>query len=225
MAQARERRTYGRWLGGWGYRLILWPMLGVVLLIVLGRFVPVPSTLMLYRWATGEPVIREWTALGEISPHLPKAVIAAEDQLYCEHWGVDFDVLRELISDPDGPSRGGSTLTMQTAKNVFLWHGRSYLRKAIEVPLSLVIDAAWGKRRMMEVYLNVVEWGDGIFGAEAAAQHYFRKSASRLTATEAARLAAALPNPELRGSSGPTRHSRRVGRLMAGVEPYVGCVQ
>jgi monofunctional glycosyltransferase len=225
MTRARERRSYGRWVGQWGYRLLLWPLIALGLFILFARFAPVPSTLMLARWLTGEPVKREWVALEQMSPHLAKAVLASEDQLFCEHWGVDFEVLRELITDPDGPGRGGSTISMQTAKNVFLWHGRSYVRKAIEIPLALIIDTVWGKRRMIEVYLNVAEWGDGIFGAEAAAQHYFKKSAARLTAAEAARLAAALPNPEQRGTSRPTRHSQRVLRRMGGVEPYIGCVQ
>jgi monofunctional glycosyltransferase len=196
-----------------------------ILLIIAGRFAPVPSTLMIGRFILDEPVKREWITLERMSAALPRAVIASEDQLFCDHWGVDFDVLREIMADPEGPDRGGSTITMQTVKNVYLWPGRSYVRKAIEIPLSLVVDIAWGKRRVMEVYLNVAEWGDGIFGAEAASQHYFGKSASALTASEAARLAAALPNPERRGSSAPTVHSRRVLRRMGAVEPLLGCVR
>jgi monofunctional glycosyltransferase len=225
MTGTRENRAFGRFWGRWGYRLLLWPLLALALLLLAGRFAPMPSTLMLMRWSSGEPVKREWVPLEKMSPHLARAVIASEDQLFCEHWGVDFEVLRELMADPDGPGRGGSTISMQTVKNVYLWHGRSYIRKAIEVPLALVADLVWGKRRMMEVYLNVAEWGEGIFGAEAAAQHYFRKGVSTLTAAEAARLAAALPNPEKRGSSASTRYSRRVLRLMGGVEPYLDCVR
>jgi monofunctional glycosyltransferase len=225
MTGARENRAFGRFWGRWGYRLLLWPLLVLCLLLAAGRFAPMPSTLMLLRWVSGEPVKREWIALDKISPHLARAVIASEDQLFCIHWGVDFEVLRELLSDPEGPDRGGSTISMQTVKNVYLWHGRSYVRKAIEIPLAMAADQVWGKRRMMEVYLNVAEWGDGIFGAEAASQHYFRKSVSALTQAEAARLAAALPNPEKRGSGAPTRHSRRVQRLMNGVAPYLDCVK
>lgn len=225
MAEARGRRTYGKWLGTWAYRLLLWPALVLAALIGIGAFAPLPSTLMYLRWLKGEPVKREWLAIERISPALPRAVIASEDQLFCAHWGVDFEVLREILSDPDGPDRGGSTISMQTVKNVFLWHGRSYVRKSIEIPLALVADTVWGKRRMMEVYLNVAEWGDGIFGAEAASQFYFQKSASALTPAEASRLAAALPNPEKRGSSRPTRGSQRVLRRMSGVEPYLGCLR
>ena len=225
MTGIRENRAFGRYWGRLGYRLLFWPLLVMVLLLAAGCFAPMPSTLMLARWASGEPVKREWVALDKMSPHLSKAVIASEDQLFCAHWGVDFEVLRELLSDPEGPDRGGSTISMQTVKNVYLWHGRSYIRKAIEIPLALTADLVWGKRRMMEVYLNVAEWGDGIFGAEAASQHYFRKGVSMLTSVEAARLAAALPNPEKRGSGASTTHSRRVLRLMGGVEPYLDCVK
>jgi monofunctional glycosyltransferase len=225
MTRAREKRAFGRFLGKWGYRLLLWPVGIGAGLLLLGAFAPMPSTLMVLRRVSGEPVQRTWVPLDRISPHLSRAVIASEDQLFCVHWGVDFEVLREIAADPEGPARGGSTISMQTVKNVYLWHGRSYIRKAIEIPLALTADLAWGKRRMMEVYLNVAEWGDGIFGAEAASRYYFRKSAASLTPSEAARLAAALPNPEKRGSSGPTVHSRRVLRRMGGVEPSIGCVQ
>ncbi len=230
MADAGGKRTYGsrligRRLGAWAYRLILWPTGLLAILILAGAFAPLPSTLMLKRWVTGEAVRRDWVPLEQIAPSLPRAVIASEDQLFCSHWGVDFDVLREILSDPDGPDRGGSTISMQTVKNVFLWHGRSYVRKAIEIPLALGADLAWGKKRMIEIYLNVAEWGDGIFGAEAASQFYFQKSAAALTAAEASRLAAALPNPERRGTNRPTRASQRVLRRMAGVEPYLGCLR
>jgi monofunctional glycosyltransferase len=225
MTGERENRAFGRFWGRLGYRLLLLPLLVMVLLLAAGRFAPMPSTLMLARWASGEPVKRDWVSLEKMSPHLSRAVIASEDQLFCTHWGVDFEVLRELLSDPEGPDRGGSTISMQTVKNAYLWHGRSYVRKAIEIPLALAADLFWGKRRVMEVYLNIAEWGDGIFGAEAASQHYFRKSVSALTPSEAARLAAALPNPEKRGSGASTPHSRRVLRLMGGVDPYLDCVR
>ncbi|MDX3809829.1 MAG: transglycosylase domain-containing protein, partial [Bosea sp. (in: a-proteobacteria)] len=137
------------------------------------------------------------------------------------HRGVDWVELNAVLEDEDGPSRGASTLTMQTAKNVFLWPGRSYIRKGLEIPLAMTIDLAWGKQRVIEVYLNVAEWGHGVFGAEAAAQRYFRKPASRLTAAEAARLAGALPNPILRNPAKPSRAlqsaagrvQRRMGQL------------
>ncbi len=200
-------------------------MLGLAAALVLGlllfRFVPAPSTLMIGRWLTFQPVERRWVPLTQMSPNLIRAVIAAEDQRFCEHSGVDWVELNSVLEDEDGPSRGASTLTMQTAKNVFLWPGRSYVRKALEIPLAMAIDLAWPKQRIIEVYLNVAEWGDGLYGAEAAAQRYFRKPAARLSPAEAARLAGALPNPILRNPERPTRGlqsaagrvQRRVGQL------------
>lgn len=174
-------------------------------LLLLYRFVPAPSTLMLGRWLSLRPVERNWVPLSRISPHLIRAVIASEDQRFCSHHGVDWGELSAVLQDEDGPSRGASTLTMQTAKNLFLWPGRSYLRKGLELPMALALDLAWPKRRVIEVYLNIAEWGDGIFGAEAAARRHFGKPAARLTPGEAARLAGALPNPALRDPSRPSR--------------------
>lgn len=192
--------------------------------LVLGRFVPVVSTLMLGRWVTFAPVTRDWVPLSAISPTLARAVIASEDQRFCSHWGVDFVELQAVLDDEGGPGRGASTITMQVAKNVYLWPGRSYIRKGLEIPLALLIDLAWGKRRVMEVYLNVAEWGEGLFGAEAAAQHYFRKSAKDLTAAEAARLASVLPNPILRDAGRASTASRRVLGRMGGVGDLTDCV-
>lgn len=193
----------------------------LVIALVLYRFVPVPSTLMIGRWLTLQPVERQWVPLAQISPNLIRAVIAAEDQRFCSHGGVDWVELNAVLEDEDGPSRGASTLTMQTAKNVFLWPGRSYVRKGLEIPLALAIDVAWPKPRIIEIYLNVAEWGEGLYGAEAAAQRYFGKPAARLSAAEAARLAGALPNPVLRNPAKPSRGlqaaagrvQRRVGQM------------
>jgi monofunctional glycosyltransferase len=198
---------------------------GAAMLFIAGMVLPVPSTLMLKRHVLGQPVDRRWVPLERISPHLVNAVVGAEDQRFCEHWGVDFEALRDVLEDEDGPSRGASTLTMQTVKNVYLWHGSSYIRKAIEIPLSLVVDMLWGKRRVMEVYLNVAEWGPGVFGAEAAAQSYFKVGASQLTPAQAARLAAALPNPVTRAPTAATRHSRRVASRMGDGAALAGCVK
>jgi monofunctional biosynthetic peptidoglycan transglycosylase len=206
-----------RWIG-----LVLSALaVALALGLLLFRFVPAPSTLMIGRWLTFQPVERQWAPLAQISPNLIRAVIAAEDQRFCEHAGVDWVELNKVLEDEDGPSRGASTLTMQTAKNVFLWPGRSYVRKALELPLAMAIDLAWPKQRIIEVYLNVAEWGDGLYGAEAAAQRYFRKAAARLSPAEAARLAGALPNPILRNPARPSRGlqaaagrvQRRVGQL------------
>ena len=190
---------------GFCFRFAVWLLIALAGLILFYRFVPVPSPLMFGRWLVLKPVDREWVPLDQISPHLVRAVIASEDQRFCSHRGVDWVELNKVLENEDGPSRGASTLTMQTAKNVFLWPGRSYIRKGMEIPLAMAIDFAWSKPRVIEVYLNVAEWGEGLFGAEAAAQRYFRKSAARLTAGEAARLAGALPNPLLRNPAKPNR--------------------
>jgi len=156
------------------------------------------------------------------------AVIAAEDQRFCQHHGVDFGALREVLADEDGPSRGGSTISMQTVKNVFLWHGRSYVRKALEMPLALGADLIWSKRRVMEVYLNVAEFGDGLFGAEAAARHYFGRPAAQLSRAQAAALAASLPNPRLRNPDAPSSRARtnsfRIQQRMRNLGGRADCV-
>jgi monofunctional biosynthetic peptidoglycan transglycosylase len=208
----------------------------VAVLVVLGlglayRFVPPVSTLMLARWATLRPVDRIAVPLEAIAPSLQLAVIASEDGRFCSHHGVDWGALREVIDDAedDAPSRGASTIAMQTAKNLFLWPGRSYVRKGLELPIALYVDLIWGKRRVMEVYLNIAEWGDGVFGAEAAARHHFGKSARNLSQAEAALLAAALPNPRLRSAGRPSaRHRALAGRLVVRMErhpPARTCLQ
>ncbi|MBO0733710.1 MAG: monofunctional biosynthetic peptidoglycan transglycosylase [Methylocapsa sp.] len=187
-------------------------------MIVVYRFVPPVSTLMLARWAEQEGAERHFVPLARISENLRKAVIASEDARFCRHHGVDWGALRQVITHPGaaGPARGASTIAMQTAKNLFLWPSRSYLRKAIEIPLALMIDFAWPKKRILEVYLNLAQWGQGIFGAEAAARHYFRKSAEKLDEKEAALLATALPSPNHRNPARPSvRHAGLAARLIA----------
>lgn len=199
-------------------KAVLALMLLAALLIVAYGFVPVPSTLMLGRWVTFQGAERTWVPLENMSRHLPRAVIASEDSRFCAHNGVDWGAIQQVIDDAedDGPSRGASTIAMQTVKNVFLWPGRSYIRKGLELPLALIIDAVWGKRRVMEVYLNVAEWGEGVYGAEAAARLHFKKSAADLTPREASLLAAVLPNPILRNAGRPSGAvSRRAGRIQA----------
>lgn len=177
---------------------------GVVLLVHLYAlaltFLPVPGTiLMTQRGLAGADVRRDWTNLDDISPHLVRAVIAAEDAGFCAHGGIDWEAIekaREFNRRNEGKRRrGGSTISQQTAKNVFFWNGGGMARKAGEAWMTLVIEKVWGKPRIMEMYLNVAEWGDGLFGAEAAAQARFGKSAADLTAQEAALLAAVLPSP------------------------------
>ncbi|MEO1641768.1 MAG: monofunctional biosynthetic peptidoglycan transglycosylase [Pseudomonadota bacterium] len=160
-------------------------------------FAPVPGTAnMAIRAIEGEAIRRDWEPIERISPHLVRAVIAAEDSRFCAHDGIDFEALSEAIGERStGRVRGASTITQQTAKNVFFWNGGGLPRKAGEAWMATFIDTFWGKSRVMEVYLNVAEWGDGIFGAEAAAQVRFGKSAADLTEREAALLAAVLPSP------------------------------
>jgi monofunctional biosynthetic peptidoglycan transglycosylase len=148
-------------------------------------------------------VTQVWRPMEEISPNLARAVVAAEDANFCLHWGFDMDAIRLAIAQ--GAARGGSTISQQTVKNAFLWQGRSWLRKAMEAAMTPVMEAIWSKARVLEVYLNIVEFGEGIFGAEAAAQHYFGIPAADLNPQQAARLAAVLPNPQDRSASNPSQ--------------------
>jgi monofunctional biosynthetic peptidoglycan transglycosylase len=201
--------------------LLLFAILAILVLGIVYRFALPVSTLMLARWLTFQPVERIATPLEAMAPSLALAVVTSEDGRFCLHHGVDWGALREVIEDAedDAPSRGASTIPMQTAKNLFLWPGRSYVRKALELPIALYLDLLWGKRRVMEVYLNVAEWGDGVFGAEAAARRHFGKSARSLTRGEAALLATALPNPKVRNPARPTaRHRALANRLLGRME-------
>ncbi|KQQ48706.1 monofunctional biosynthetic peptidoglycan transglycosylase [Methylobacterium sp. Leaf125] len=212
--------------------ILLLPVIGLVLLLslalVYSALTP-PSTLMLGRWLTLQSVDRQAVGLDAISPYLVQAVIASEDQRYCLHNGVDWGALREVVDDEEGPSRGASTISMQTVKNVFLWPGRSVIRKALEIPLAVVADTLWGKPRTLEIYLNIAEWGEGVFGAEAAARRWFGKPARALTRGEAALLAAVLPNPILRNPALPSRGVRaqaaRIQARMNGVSGLMGCLK
>jgi len=214
-----------------GLGLILLWVGAVVWLGLLYWIVPPVSTLMLGRWLTLQGAERTYVSLDEISPHLPLAVMTSEDSRFCEHHGVDWGAIREVVeeADGDGPSRGASTIPMQVAKNLFLWPSRSYIRKGLEIPVALYLDLIWSKRQMMEIYLNVAEWGEGVFGAEAAARKYFRKSAKNLTRQEAALLARALPNPLRRNPARPSsRLSALAGQLqarMARAAPYSACLR
>jgi monofunctional biosynthetic peptidoglycan transglycosylase len=171
------------------------------------------STLMLARWATGRPVARDWLDLKSISPFLPLTVMGSEDSRFCSHRGIDWDALQDAMDDAeDGEAaRGGSTITQQTAKNLFLWPGRSIVRKALEAPLALWIDLVLPKERVLEIYLNIAEWGpNGRFGAEAGAQFAFGRSAAALSPQEAALMAAILPNPISRSARLPGPGVRRI---------------
>jgi monofunctional biosynthetic peptidoglycan transglycosylase len=144
-----------------------------------------------------------------------RAVVVSEDGRFCDHWGIDLAAIKEAIERSSGGTlRGASTISMQVTKNLFLWPQKSYLRKVIELPLTLLIELVWPKWRILEIYLNVAEWGPGIYGAEAAARHHFRKPASRLGEGEAALLAASLPNPALRDAGDPGPRTERKARTI-----------
>jgi monofunctional biosynthetic peptidoglycan transglycosylase len=186
------------------------------LIAPLYRFIDPVSTLVAWRWLTGAPVDRRLVPIAQMAPVLPLTVIVAEDGRFCSHHGVDFEEMREAIEDADSLAdlRGGSTITQQVAKNLFLWPGRSVVRKILEFPLALWIDLVLPKRRILEIYLNIAEWGpNGQFGAEAASRFAFRKPAAALNAHEAALLAAILPNPHRRSARVPSRLVRTLARL------------
>lgn len=213
-------------------RLLRWALVGAFGLVALTvawallyRVVPLPGTpLMLIRAVGGAGIERDWEPLEAISPHLARAVIASEDTNFCGHGGFDWSAIETALEDnEEGKSlRGGSTISQQTAKNAFLWPDRTWIRKGAEAWFTLLIESLWPKRRILEVYLNIVEWGDGVYGAEAAARHHFRKPASSLTRREAALLAVVLPSPRRWSPGNPGAYvARRAGiieRRMAVVE-------
>lgn len=209
-------KTYPRKLFGRAFKVIKWAIAGwlsvILCLIVIFRFVnPPASALMLQQRLLGDEVAQQWVGLEDISPNLVRSVLVSEDGRFCQHRGVDYQELQNAIErSNDGVARGASTISMQVTKNMFLWPSKSYLRKAIEIPLTYVIEAVWNKRRIMEVYLNIAEWGPGIFGVEAASQFHFGKPARRLSGREAARLAVTLPNPYARDAGEPGPGTRRL---------------
>lgn len=183
-------------------------------LVPLYLFVRPVSTLMIWDLLTFQGYSRTWIALDDIAPGMKQAVVMSEDGQFCFHDGVDWAQLRAVLSRDGGPSRGASTITMQTVKNVFLWPSRSYIRKGLEIPLALYADLVWSKRRTLEIYLNIAELGPNVYGVEAAAQYYFKKSASRLNRHEAALIAAALPNPAIRNPLKPSRAQKTLSRII-----------
>ena len=212
-----------------GLRLAAWLALALALLPVGGVLVhavaPPPVTLlMLQRTLEGEGLDYRWRSLDRISPHLADAVIAAEDARFCSHAGFDLEAIRRALRENGAGRRlrGGSTLSQQTAKNVFLWPGRGWIRKGLEAGYTVLIEALWSKERILEVYLNVAEWGPGVYGAEAAAQHWFGKGADALTPREAARLAAILPSPRRYRAASPGPYVRR---RAASVQAAMGTVR
>jgi monofunctional biosynthetic peptidoglycan transglycosylase len=202
------------------------------ILVVVYRVVNPVSTLMVWHWLTGRQVERSFVPLPQMTPALPLTVIVAEDGRYCSHRGIDFQELRGIVEEAEDFDnlRGGSTITQQTVKNLFLWHGRSIARKLLEFPLALWADLVLPKQRVLEIYLNIAEWGpSGQFGAEAAARRAFGKSVRNLTSGEAAMLAAVLPNPVRRSARQPRPEVQRLAGVYAAraaASPWLGdCIR
>ena len=218
-------------------RIRLWLWRGLVgvaafygVLIVLFSFLPPPINIYQAQeaWRLGG-IEKDWVSWDEIAPVMARSVVAAEDANYCLHWGFDMAAIREAIEE--GGARGASTLSQQVVKNTFLWHGRSYLRKAMEAAITPVIELLWSKQRILEVYLNTAEFAEGVFGVQAAAQHHFGVDAADMSALQAARLAAVLPNPKDRSASEPSSFVRKRTRaILSGAETIAadgraGCFQ
>ncbi|GAA3530474.1 monofunctional biosynthetic peptidoglycan transglycosylase [Zobellella aerophila] len=217
-------------------RLLLWLgillLAGPLLVTIAYRVLPVPATpLMVIRLFEGEGIRKHWRGRDAISSHLKKAVIAAEDNRFCRHHGFDWNAFGDVLNEfqANGKLRGGSTISMQTAKNLYLWPGRSYTRKALEALYTPLLEMTLPKDRILTLYLNIAEWGPGIYGAEAAARAYFNTSAARLNPYQAALLAAVLPNPRRFNAGAPSAYVRsRAGiiqRRTGQLGPLLNCVK
>jgi monofunctional biosynthetic peptidoglycan transglycosylase len=211
-----SRRSFFSALARGAFIAALALLLVFVGLVALYSFAPPVSTLMLARKIEGKSYERVYVRLNDIAPEAVASVIASEDARFCRNDGVEWDSLYEVLSRRGGPTRGASTITMQTAKNLFLWPGRSAVRKGIEIVFALVLGKVWSKAHVMEVYLNIAEWGDGVYGIEAAARRKFHKSARDLDARESALLATALPNPIKRDAGHPSALQRRLAAGLMG---------
>jgi monofunctional biosynthetic peptidoglycan transglycosylase len=214
----RRQRKGGRGFFGWLWRIALYLFLFSVALVAVYRFVPPPITAtMLGDFFAGRGVAKDWMSLDEMDRDMVRAAIAAEDGKFCQHQGFDWDAISDAArrNASGGRIRGGSTISQQTAKNVFLWQGGGYARKGAEAYFTFLIEHLWGKRRIMEVYLNVAETGIGTYGANAGAERYFGHDASAMSPTEAARIAAILPLPKKRGAIAPKGFTRRYGNTIA----------
>lgn len=197
-----------------GLSLLLLPYLLIFLYLI--DFIHPVSTLMLRDLVLLRGYDRQWVEFDEIAPVLVQSVMMSEDGRFCSHGGVDWVQMQSVVEEAldGGQTRGASTIPMQTVKNLYLWNGRSFVRKVIEVPLAIAADFVWSKRRMMEIYLNVAEWGDGIYGVEAAARHHFGVSSAKLSRRQAALLAVSLPNPIDRNAGKPGRGLKRLASVI-----------
>jgi monofunctional glycosyltransferase len=199
-------------------KAVLYFVIGSILWVLIYKFVPPPVTAtMIGDAVSGRGITKDWMSLSDMDPDMARAAIAGEDGKFCSHSGFDSEAIRQAIrrNASGGRIRGGSTISQQTAKNAFLWQGGGYFRKGLEAWFTLLIETIWGKRRIMEVYLNIAETGIGTYGANAGAERYYRHSASTLTAVEAARIAAALPLPKERAAVTPSGFTRRYGNSIA----------
>lgn len=216
-----RRRRRRRWLAI-PFKIISWFVLISLVLVLLYRFVPPPVTMTMI--LDGNGITKDWMPLSRMDPDMARAAIAAEDSKFCSHHGFDAVAIAQAMrhNASGGRIRGGSTISQQTAKNVFLFQGGGFVRKGFEAWFTVLIEAIWGKRRIMEVYLNVAETGIGTYGANAGARRYFGHDASRLTPAEAARIAAVLPLPKKRAAIAPKGFTRRYGNSIAA---RIGVVQ
>lgn len=206
-----------RWLRRMLLRVLLICAALLVLAVLAYRVIDPPTTW--YMWSEGRrlghPVEQVWVDADRVAPAMLRSVVAAEDANFCTHWGFDVNAIRAAIED--GGNRGASTISQQVVKNAYLWQGRNWTRKALEAVITPLMEAFWSKRRILEVYLNVAEFDEGVFGVGAAAEHYFGVSASELSATQAARLAAILPDPKGRSAARPSGYvQRRAGSIRDG---------
>lgn len=215
------RRSFFWWIGivpflavRWTLRLVLIAIVAMFLLIGLYTVVNPPTTAYIVSEGlrVGD-IRREWRDIETVSPHMARAIVAAEDANFCTHWGFDMAAIRDALED--GAGRGASTISQQTVKNVFLWHGRSWFRKALEAAITPVVETIWTKQRILEVYMNVAEFDEGVFGVGAAAPWYFGVDAAELNSTQAARLAAILPNPKARSAKRPSAFVQKRARSIA----------
>ena len=210
------RLPFGRRIRRFVWRSLFFVSLFMVGAVFLGRIVNPPTTIyMLGESRRLGGVDHEWVPMRMIAPVMARSVVAAEDANFCEHWGFDVKAIRMAIAE--GSNRGASTLSQQTVKNVYLWHGRTWVRKAMEAGITPLVEALWPKRRILEVYLNVAEFDEGVFGVEAAARHYFNVGPEALSARQAAQLAAVLPSPKTRSASRPTNYiKKRAAQIRSG---------
>jgi monofunctional glycosyltransferase len=206
------------------FSLLLFFLLSSIGLVLLLRFVNPPCTpLMLWRWTAGEGMRHEWRDLGGIAPSVQQAVMASEDQQFPDHLGFDWDQIEHAIKENQKrrKPRGASTITMQTARNLFLWQGGGLVRKGLEAYCTVLLELVWPKARIMEVYLNIAEWGPGVFGAEAASRAYFSRPAAQLSPQQAALLAAVLPNPRHFSPAKPNKYiAGRAAAIAAGMHAF-----